>query len=99
MFAKFITVVEEPETTALSILTKSDNRELSVDSIPNDLAEYVVNRGTIFSYANFVCEPNTVKVADPVLIIVNTYASVEEAFPAAGAVPPCHFGVTAAPSI
>jgi hypothetical protein len=39
-----------------------------------------------------------VYVADAVLIIVNVYESIEEAFPADGAVPPCHFGVTETPS-
>ena len=66
---------------------------------PKLLADWVVNSGIYSPYANLVCDPNTVKVADPVLIIVNTYESIEDAFPAAGAVPPCHFGVTAEPSI
>jgi len=49
-------------------------------------------------YANLVCEAITVYVADAVLIIVNVYESIEEALPDVGAVPPCHFGVTATPS-
>ena len=46
-------------------------------------------------YANLVCEAITVYVADAVLIIVNVYESIEEAFPDVGAIPPCH--LTAVP--
>lgn len=50
-------------------------------------------------YANFVWLASTVYVADPVLIMLKTYASILDALPEDGAVPPCHFGVTDAPSI
>jgi hypothetical protein len=50
-------------------------------------------------YANLVWLANTVKAAEPVLTIVYTEASMLEALPAANAVPPWYFGVTAEPSI
>lgn len=56
-----------------------------------DLADKI---GTVSPYANLVCDANTVYVADAVLIIVITYESIDDAFPAVGAVPPCHFVVT-----
>ena len=41
----------------------------------------------------------TVNAAEPVLTMVAVYRSILEAFPAEGAMPNCHFGVTALPSI
>jgi hypothetical protein len=52
-------------------------------------AETKFINGILSPYAYFTGPaPNTVKVAEAVLKIVNEYASLEDAFPAAGAVPP-----------
>jgi hypothetical protein len=40
-----------------------------------------------------------VNIAEAVFTILNVYISTLEVFPEDGAVPPCHFGVTAEPSI
>ena len=70
--------------------------------LPNplpDAAPIVDNKGiNISSYANCVCAANTVKVASAVLNTVYEYTSTLLAFPAEGAEPPCHSGVTAEPS-
>ena len=76
------------------------NIEPKVLSPPSPLDDAPANEpiiGIFSPYANLVCVSRTVNVADAVLIIVNEYASIDDAFPAdiaAGT-----FGVTADPSI
>ena len=50
-------------------------------------------------YAALVNCSITVYVLVAVFIIVTVYISIAEAFPAAGAAPPIHLGVTETPSI
>ena len=68
---------------------------------PNFLAEPlpILFRYGIAVYANLVSAANKVNVFDAVLTTVYVYMSMEFALPAAGAEPPCHFGVIALPAI
>ena len=72
---------------------------LGIPPPPDENGKPVSNGLIIFPYANFAKPARTVKVADAVLIIVKDQASMADVFPAVGAVPPDHLGVTAEPSI
>jgi hypothetical protein len=69
---------------------------------PNAFAEpapRVVNKGILSSpYLNCVIDANTTYVDAAVFNAVYVYTSVDEAFPAVGAVPPCQIAVTVVPS-
>ena len=97
------TFVQKPPRDPEVVLVNASIRDAFADCImPYALAPAAANKvisGTFTYYANLDTDARTVNVADAVLVITNEYTSIDDAFPADGAVPPSHLGVTVVPSI
>ena len=101
-------VLGVPRSELVLLLLKLSIKEINPPAnFPNALDAAAPNApktGDIFLYyANLVCDSNTVTADATVevfatFVIVTLYASILEAFPELGAVPPCHLGVTEEPS-